>query len=71
VCRGARFVGTGLGYADFTHADLSDADFTRAGLFRARFHRPIENGATVRGDRSLALGEDEALARAEAWQPRP
>jgi uncharacterized protein YjbI with pentapeptide repeats len=68
MCVEARFVGAELTYAEFPHADLSCADFTRASLFRTRFHCTREDGV-VFTDRTLALGNDEKLAEAEAFVP--
>ena len=62
----ARFVGAELEYADFSNADLTRADFSQAKLFRARFHRVRDEGAKFTS-RAVALGDDEALAKAEAF----
>lgn len=68
-CERARFPGAELTYADFSRADVRGADFTGAALFRARFHRTRDEGA-IFTSRALALGDDEPLAEAEAWQDR-
>jgi uncharacterized protein YjbI with pentapeptide repeats len=66
---GASFVNAKLREADFSHADVSGADFSGAGLHRTRFHLAKHAGAVLpRG--AGWLGDDEALARLEMWQPR-
>ena len=63
---GASFAGAKLTYADFSHADVRGADFSGASLFRARFHKSRQDHATFT-NRALVLGDDDQLARAEAF----
>ncbi len=69
VCLNTSFVGADLTYADFSRADVSDSNFSDATLFRTRFHRTIEKNTRF-SHRTLALGNDEGLAKAETWKPR-
>jgi uncharacterized protein YjbI with pentapeptide repeats len=67
-CEKARFAGADLTYADFSRADVSGCDFTGATLFRAKLHRIKDQGA-LWSNRTLALGDDEELRRAEDFKP--
>ncbi|MCA9630104.1 MAG: pentapeptide repeat-containing protein, partial [Myxococcales bacterium] len=68
ICVGTRFRGAKLTYADFSRSDLCQADLSDALMFRTRFH-DIKEQDTVWGNRSIALGDDPALRRAENWKP--
>ena len=57
-------------YADFSYAVVEASNFSWASVFRARFHKTHEDGA-VFTNRSLALGDDEELARAEEFVAQP
>ena len=66
----ARFVNASLVYCDLSHADLSAADFSRADLSGANLHAILGGGTRWEGAQREGVREtDEALARAERWQP--
>ena len=66
----ARFANASLVYCDLSHADLSAADFSRADLGGANLHAILGSGTRWEGAQRKGVREtDEALARAERWQP--
>ena len=57
--------------ADFSHADLRGADFSGANLYVACLHCADTRHTQWTGANMLLVrGTDEALARAECWQPQ-
>ena len=65
----ARFSNARLREADFSHADLTAADFSGASMFRTKLHATRRERAVLPRPATW-LGDDEELARIEAWQPR-
>jgi uncharacterized protein YjbI with pentapeptide repeats len=57
-----------LTYADFRHAQLNKADLRQATLMRTCLHATQTTDAQMT-DRARAIESDEALLKAERWQP--